>query len=210
MSELLPPAPWPDRDPLARRIAHPGSARARRGRSRSPPRGAARPPREGADGGARWAWRVGLAGTPAVAGAANRAPRRAAVLHHHRSDTRPTLVQRRHPSRPAPDGRRSGCTSALCAAPAPARPCRGDDSRRRAADRHPAPARPQQPRHHLGLSPRHRQRRDHRDCPRPPRTDDPGQRIHAPLHDSAGCRRSSRGAAADDASDCDSAPMGGG
>jgi site-specific recombinase XerD len=37
------------------------------------------------------------------------------------------------------------------------------------ADRHPAPARAQQPRDHFGLSAGHRQRRNHRNRPRPPR-----------------------------------------
>jgi hypothetical protein len=45
------------------------------------------------------------------------------------------------------------------------------------AERHPAPTRPQQPRHHVRLSAEHRQRRDHRDRARPTRTDDPGQRV---------------------------------
>ena len=47
----------------------------------------------------------------------------------------------------------------------------------RAADRHPTPARPQQPRHHLRLPPGHRQRRDDRHRPRPTRTDDPRQPV---------------------------------
>ena len=38
------------------------------------------------------------------------------------------------------------------------------------------------PRHHLDLPPRHRQRRDHRHRPRPPRPDDPGQHPPAPLN----------------------------
>jgi hypothetical protein len=44
------------------------------------------------------------------------------------------------------------------------------------------------PRHHLGLFARHRQRRNHRDGPRPPRTGDPGQR------EASGRRRSESGA----------------
>ena len=62
---------------------------------------------------------------------------------------------------------------ALGATPAPPRPRRRDGARRCAADRHPTPARPHQPRHHLRLPARHRQRRDHRHRPCPPRTDDP-------------------------------------
>jgi integrase len=49
--------------------------------------------------------------------------------------------------------------------------------RRRPAHRHPAPARPQQPRHHLHLPPKHRQLRDHRGRPRPPGADGRGQRL---------------------------------
>jgi hypothetical protein len=45
-------------------------------------------------------------------------------------------------------------------------------ARRRCAQRHPAPARPRQPRHDLDRPAGHRDRRDHRDGARPPRTDD--------------------------------------
>ena len=47
-------------------------------------------------------------------------------------------------------GRRA---AAVRAAPAAPRACRGDGSRGRAADRHPAPARPHQPWRHLDLPP---------------------------------------------------------
>jgi Phage integrase family len=59
------------------------------------------------------------------------------------------------------------------AAAARTTPTRSRWPRGRAADRHPTPARPHQPRHHLRLPPGHRQHRDHRDCPRPPRADGP-------------------------------------
>jgi hypothetical protein len=45
------------------------------------------------------------------------------------------------------------------------------------ADRHPTPARPHQPRHHLDLRPRHRQHRDHRHRPRPPCADGPRRQL---------------------------------
>jgi integrase len=61
------------------------------------------------------------------------------------------LGQCGRPSGAAPDRRRGRRPSALRAAPAPARACRGARSRRRAADRHTAPARPQRPRHHVDL-----------------------------------------------------------
>jgi hypothetical protein len=69
----------------------------------------------------------------------------------------------------------SGRPATLRSASAPARPRCRNGPRRRTARRHPAPARPQQPRHQLDLPPRHRQRRAHQHGPRPPRTDDPGQ-----------------------------------
>jgi hypothetical protein len=49
------------------------------------------------------------------------------------------------------------------------------------AGRHSAPARPQQSRHHVGLPASHRQRRDHRHRPRPPRAHDVCQRVAAAL-----------------------------
>ena len=79
---------------------------------------------------------------------------------------------RRHSSRSA---------APLRATPARSRPRRRDGARRRSSDRHPAPTRAQQPRHHQRLSARHRQRRDHRDRARPTRTDDPGQRVASAL-----------------------------
>ncbi len=88
------------------------------------------------------------------------------------------------PSGAAPDRRRGRRPPALRAAPAAACACRRADPRRRAADRHPAPARPQQPRHHFDLPAGHRQRRDHRNRPLPPRADDPSQHIAPALIDS--------------------------
>ena len=69
----------------------------------------------------------------------------------------------------------------LRATPAPPRPRGRDGARRRPADRHPTPARPQQPRHHLRLPARHRQRRDHRNRPRPTRANGSRQRIATAL-----------------------------
>jgi hypothetical protein len=75
----------------------------------------------------------------------------------------------------------SGGPPTIRPASAAARPRRRDGSRRRTARRHPTAARPQQPRHHLGLPPRHRQRRDHRHRPHSPRADDPGQHVPSAL-----------------------------
>jgi integrase len=80
--------------------------------------------------------------------------------------------------RTAPRGWRA---PTLRAAPASARARRRAGARRGAADRHPATARPQQPRHHVDLPAGHRQRRDHRNCPCPPRAHDSRQHIGATL-----------------------------
>ena len=90
--------------------------------------------------------------------------------------TRPPPRARAAAHRPR---RRSAAT--LRAAPAAPRPRRRDGARGRAADRHPTPARAHQPRHHLDLPARHRQRRDHRHRPRPPRPDGPRPQLAAPL-----------------------------
>jgi Phage integrase family len=59
--------------------------------------------------------------------------------------------------------------------PAAPRPRRRARPRGGPAQRHPAPIGAYQPRRHLHLSARDRQRRDHRHCPRPQGTDDPRQ-----------------------------------
>ena len=95
------------------------------------------------------------------------------------------------PGRPAPP-------AANCATPprapaghgalhrtGPPRARRRDGPRRRPADRHPATARPHQPRDHLDLPAGHRQHRDHRHRPRPPTADGPGRRNVPPLTASA-------------------------
>jgi integrase len=64
--------------------------------------------------------------------------------------------------------------------------CRRARARGRAADRHPTPTRTQQPRHHVDLPAGHRQRRDHRDRPRPPSADDPSQHVANALRRSRG------------------------
>ena len=68
--------------------------------------------------------------------------------------------------------------AALRAASAAPRPRRRDGARGRAADRHPTPTRPHQPRHHVHLPARDRQHRDHRHRPRAPRADGP---VHSSL-----------------------------
>ena len=112
-----------------------------------------------------WAWeqlQPWLVGAPPATG-------RAAVLRHRRRHARAAVGDRRRPLPAAPRRPRGRRAPTLRAAPAAPRPRRRDGARGRAADRHPTPARPQQPRHHLHLPARHRQRRDHRHRPRPPR-----------------------------------------
>jgi hypothetical protein len=95
----------------------------------------------------------------------------------------PALVQRRRPA----DLRRTAAEAGVRRRFAPhqlrhahaVEMARG----RHSADRDPTAIRPQQPRHQLDLPPRNRQRRDHRDRPRSPRTGDPRQRVTPPLND---------------------------
>jgi integrase len=70
--------------------------------------------------------------------------------------TRGSQVKRRCPHRPAPRSRRSGRSPTVRSAPAAARSRGRAGTRRLAAHRHPAPAGPQQPRHHQRLAPRDR------------------------------------------------------
>ena len=164
----------PDRRALARRVAHPRSARAHRGRPRRPPRRSARPPRQGRPprevGMDYWAWnnstngstvRVELPVGPLVC-----------ILT---GATRGRAWSGRRPRTTAPDHGARGRPATIRAAPAPPRPRRRDGARGCPADRHPTPTRPHQPRHHLDLPPGHRQRRDHRHRPRPPGTSGAGQ-----------------------------------
>jgi hypothetical protein len=125
-----------------------------------------------------WAWEQ----LGALAPGARRAPRRAAVLRRQRPHARAAVGGRRRPRGAAPrrpPGRRA---ATLRAAPTPPRPCRRDGPRGRAAARHPTPTRSYQPRHHLDLPPGHRQHRNHRHRPCPPRPDDPRQRLPTRLN----------------------------
>jgi Phage integrase family len=97
----------------ARRATHPGSPRRRRGRSRSPPRRLARPPRQARTAPRGRHGRMRLGGAAPLARAATRAPGRPAVLHHQPTDPRPALVQCRRPSRAAPERGRGRRPSAF-------------------------------------------------------------------------------------------------
>ena len=74
----------------------------------------------------------------------------------------------------APPRRRGSGASPVRASSAAPRPCRRDGAGGRPLERDPAPARPRQPRRHLDLSPRHRQRRDHQHDPRSQSANDAG------------------------------------
>ena len=128
----------------------------------------------------------------AVAEHTTRAPGRAAVLHHRWPDARATVVRRCRAHRVPPARRSRWCQAPVCAAPAPARTRPRAGPRRRAAEHHPAPARPRQPRHHLDLPAGHRPRGDHRHRPHAPGTDDVRQRRSATLSDKSGSARRSR------------------
>ena len=96
-------------------------------------------------------------------------------------DAGPALVRCRRTRRFPQDRDPSQRQTAVRAPPTPARPCGRTCPRRRGADRHPAPARPQRSRHHVGLLAGHRQRRNHRDRPCPPPAHDPRQHFAAAL-----------------------------
>jgi hypothetical protein len=176
---------------VASGAAHPRGALAQRARSRPPSRLAVGPPRQGRAAPRGEYGRVGLGAVAAVAGPEAEAAHRSAALRHQRPDAGAPVVGRGGACRPETNGRRRGSAATFRTASAAPRTRSRDGSRRGTADRHPAPTRAQQSRHHLDLPPRHRQRRDHRHRPRPRRADDPGQRITPTLKPIAG-RRSSR------------------
>jgi integrase len=124
-----------------------------------------------------WAWEAARALAPG----ARRAPGRTAVLRRQRRDAGTTVGGRRRTLRAAPRRPRGRRAATLCATPTAPRARRRDGPRGRAADRHPTPARPHQPRHHLGLPPRHRQHRDHRHRPLTSRADGPRPQLAASL-----------------------------
>ncbi|MGI8779961.1 MAG: hypothetical protein ACR2L8_07295 [Solirubrobacteraceae bacterium] len=119
---------------------------------------------------ARSAWTSGRENNSSHGSVSGSDSRRSAVsiINGH---ARPAVVERGRPRGSFAGHHARWRASALRAAPAPARARRRDGTRRRPADRHPTPARPPQPaharrapmiRHHIDLSPRHRQRGDHR------------------------------------------------
>jgi hypothetical protein len=97
-----------------------------------------------------------------------------ALLRHRRPDARARVVSRRRSRSVAPTRRPRRGPAPLRGAPAPPRVCGRTGSRRRAAQHHPAPARPPRSRRYLDLPAGHRPRRDRRDHPRVAAADDPG------------------------------------
>ena len=135
---------------------------------------------------ARSAWTPGGGTNSGPGSSCARASARCLAVHHQRQHLRAPLVARCGTRGAPAHGCRGRCPAPLRAAPTPPRPRRRDGPRRRAADRDPTPTRPQQPRHHLRLPARHRQRRNHRDRPRATSADDSGERIRATLIIAAG------------------------
>jgi hypothetical protein len=131
---------------------------------------------------ARSAWTTGPGSSSRPGSRPGSSCRRAAVLRRQRRHARAAVGGRRRPLGAAPRRPPSRSTATLCAASTPPRARRRDGPRGRTADRHPTPARAQQPRHHLRLPPGHRQHRDHRHRPRPPRADGPRTQLAASLN----------------------------
>ena len=96
------------------------------------------------------------------------------VLRDRRPDARSTLVGGRGPHRVSPPCRRGRCPATFRSPPAASCARRRARPRRCLAERHPAPARPCQPRHHEHLPAGHRHRGDHLDRACAPGTDDVG------------------------------------
>jgi hypothetical protein len=131
--------------------------------------------------GARSAWTNG-AGNSCVPGSPlGRATCRAAVLHHRRPHSRATVVRRGRAVRVSANRRQGRRQASLRAAPAATRACARAGARRCAAEHHPAPARPRQPRHDVDLPTGDRPRGDHRHRPHAPSADDVRQRRAAAL-----------------------------
>ena len=140
---------------------------------------------------ARSAWTNGLGRAAAVDRGPARPAGRPALLCDQRPDPWAAMVECRRACRSPPDRRAGRCSPALRAASAAPRPRGRDGARGRPADRHPASARSQQPRYHLDLPPRHRQRGDHRHRPFPASAHGSRKRLAAALTTPRG-RRSSR------------------
>jgi integrase len=114
-----------------------GSVLVRRGQGRSSARG--------------WHGRVGLGEPAALARRARRAPGGPAVLRDRRPYSRSALVSCRGPHRVSPARRRGRRQAPLRAAPAAPRARGRARPRGRVGERHPAPARSRQSRHHQHL-----------------------------------------------------------
>ena len=136
----------------------------------------ARPPRQGRQAPRGRDGRLGLGTNTPVVGPASRDARGYPLLRGGGPHSRACLDTRGSPDADAQIGGASRSPSTIRAASAA--PCaRGrNGQRRRAAERHPAPARTCRPWSHLDLPPGDRQPRDHQHRARPRRTDDVSQR----------------------------------
>jgi hypothetical protein len=112
----------------------------------------------------------------AMAHCEGRTPGRVAVLRHRRTNPRATVVSRRSPRRVPPGRRSRWCQAPVRAPSATPRARARTRPRGRAAEHHPAPARPYQPRDHLHVFARDRSRGDHQCRAGTPRADDVRQR----------------------------------
>ena len=163
-----------DRDLVASGPADRRGACSRRDRSRRRPRSGACPRRErrpasgGGDG------RLGLGSGRALATVPRPFPGRPVLLRGPRPDRWAQLGTVIGPPTGSSHCRRSRSTAPVRATPAPARARGRDGPRRRPAGRHPAAVGARAPRGDLDLPARNRQRGNHRHCPRPTATRDPG------------------------------------
>ena len=170
-----------DRDPLACRAAHPRDARTRRGGSRSAPRRCGGPSRQGRTPPRSRHGRLGMDRASAVARERVELPVGPLVCvltgptrGRHWSSAAARTPYAARPWRPACDGASRPTSSGM---PTPS------SSRAKGVpliviERQLGHSKP---RHYVDLPPGHRQRRDHRNRPCPPRADDPRKHIPTAL-----------------------------
>jgi hypothetical protein len=127
----------------------------------------------GADAGGRSEWTVG-AGRTCARCSPSAAPGGPAVLRDRRPHSRAALVGFGGPHRVSPPRRRDRCQATLRASSTTSCACGRARPGASVAQRHPAPTRARQPRHHEHLLTGHRHRGDHLHCARAPSTDDVG------------------------------------
>ena len=135
---------------------HPGSAVADRARPRSTSRFGPRAVRQGRPPARDRHGRLGLRTRPTLARSPPEDAGRPAVLRVGRPHARARVVRGRGPGGALPTCGPCGRPAPLRAPSAPARTCDRARARGRAAEHHPTPARPPEPRRDLHLPARHR------------------------------------------------------